>query len=140
MPQNRRASAIEGFRSGKYDILVATDIAARGLDISEISHVINFDIPDTADNYTHRIGAQAGSIPRGITFIAQAMNRWFIRLRKFWDSGSNAAVFLILSGPAKTDAFRALNRRMQLLQPSPRKDRSYRYGNDMRRAAVIAGQ
>ena len=56
MSQNRRQEAINGFRKGKYDILVATDIAARGIDVSEISHVINFDMPDTVDAYTHRIG------------------------------------------------------------------------------------
>jgi ATP-dependent RNA helicase RhlE len=56
MSQNRRQQAINGFRDGKYDILVATDIAARGIDVSDISHVINFDMPDTVDAYTHRIG------------------------------------------------------------------------------------
>ncbi|MBN2556369.1 MAG: DEAD/DEAH box helicase [Anaerolineales bacterium] len=56
MSQNARQRAIDGFRKGKYDILVATDIAARGIDVSEISHVINFDMPDTVDAYTHRIG------------------------------------------------------------------------------------
>jgi ATP-dependent RNA helicase RhlE len=56
MSQNRRQQAIDGFRDGKYDILVATDIASRGIDVSDISHVINFDIPDTVDAYTHRIG------------------------------------------------------------------------------------
>ena len=56
MSQNRRQNAIDGFRNGKYDVLVATDIAARGIDVAEISHVINFDMPDTADAYTHRIG------------------------------------------------------------------------------------
>jgi ATP-dependent RNA helicase RhlE len=56
MSQNRRQEAIDGFRRGKYDILVATDIAARGIDVSDISHVINYDMPDTVDAYTHRIG------------------------------------------------------------------------------------
>lgn len=56
MTQNRRQDAIDGFRGGKYDILVATDIAARGIDVTEISHVINYDMPDTVDAYTHRIG------------------------------------------------------------------------------------
>jgi ATP-dependent RNA helicase RhlE len=56
LSQNRRQEAIDGFRDGKYDILVATDIAARGIDVAEISHVINFDMPDTVDAYTHRIG------------------------------------------------------------------------------------
>ncbi len=56
MEQRHRDAAIEGFRTGRCDILVATDIAARGIDISQISHVINFDVPDTVEAYTHRIG------------------------------------------------------------------------------------
>jgi len=56
MSQPQRQSAMDGFRKGRYDILVATDIAARGIDVAEISHVINFDMPDTVDAYTHRIG------------------------------------------------------------------------------------
>ncbi len=54
--QNQRQAALDGFRSGQYQIMVATDIAARGLDIDTISHVINYDIPDTTDAYIHRIG------------------------------------------------------------------------------------
>lgn len=54
--QNARRIALDGFRSGKLEILVATDIVARGIDISTISHVINYDIPDTSTNYIHRIG------------------------------------------------------------------------------------
>jgi len=56
MVQSQRRRAIEGFRNGQYDILVATDVAARGIDVSEISHVINFDMPESVDAYTHRIG------------------------------------------------------------------------------------
>ena len=56
MSQSARQRAIDGFRGGKYDILVATDIAARGIDVTDITHVINFDMPDTVDAYTHRIG------------------------------------------------------------------------------------
>ena len=56
MPQNQRKNALDGFRNGKFDILVATDIAARGIDVTEISHVINFDMPNSVDAYTHRIG------------------------------------------------------------------------------------
>ena len=54
--QGQRQSALKGFRSGQHHIMVATDIAARGLDVESISHVINFDMPDTADAYIHRIG------------------------------------------------------------------------------------
>jgi ATP-dependent RNA helicase RhlE len=56
MSQNQRQRALDGFRSGHFDVLVATDIAARGIDVAEITHDINYDIPDTVDAYTHRIG------------------------------------------------------------------------------------
>jgi ATP-dependent RNA helicase RhlE len=54
--QGQRQAALRGFRSGRHRIMVATDIAARGLDVESISHVINYDMPDTADAYIHRIG------------------------------------------------------------------------------------
>ena len=56
LSQNRRQEAINGFRNGKYDLLVATDVASRGIDVSDISYVINFDMPLTVDAYIHRIG------------------------------------------------------------------------------------
>jgi ATP-dependent RNA helicase RhlE len=56
LSQNRRQEAMDNFRSGRVKIMVATDIAARGIDVSQVTHVINFDLPDTADAYTHRIG------------------------------------------------------------------------------------
>jgi ATP-dependent RNA helicase RhlE len=68
MSQNRRQKAIDGFRDGKHDILVATDIAARGIDVAEISHVINFDMPDTVDAYTHRIGRTGRATETGEAF------------------------------------------------------------------------
>lgn len=54
--QGQRQAALKGFKNGQFQIMVATDIAARGLDVDRISHVINFDMPDTADAYIHRIG------------------------------------------------------------------------------------
>ena len=54
--QGQRQAALNGFRNGFYQIMVATDIAARGLDVENISHVINYDMPDTTDAYIHRIG------------------------------------------------------------------------------------
>jgi len=74
MAQNRRQESINGFRDGKYDILVATDIAARGIDVTEISHVINFDIPDTVDAYTHRIGrtGRAEKLGDAFTFVTES--------------------------------------------------------------------
>ncbi len=73
LSQNRRQEAMDGFRGGKYDILVATDIAARGIDVSLISHVINYDMPDTVDAYTHRIGrtGRAEALGEAVTFAVQ---------------------------------------------------------------------
>ncbi len=72
MSQNQRQAALDGFRNGKFDILVATDIVARGIDVSDISHVINFDMPDTVDAYIHRIGrtGRAQATGKAFTFSA----------------------------------------------------------------------
>jgi ATP-dependent RNA helicase RhlE len=68
LSQNRRQSAMDGFRAGSYQMLVATDIAARGIDVSSISHVINYDMPDTVDAYTHRIGRTGRAAKTGDAF------------------------------------------------------------------------
>lgn len=65
LPQSQRQRALEGFRSGKYQVLVATDVAARGLDVDDVSHVINYDIPENADDYLHRIGRTARAEQEG---------------------------------------------------------------------------
>jgi len=72
MSQNQRNRAMDGFRNHQFDILVATDIAARGLDVEQVSHVINFDMPDTPDAYTHRIGRTGRSEREGkaYTFVS----------------------------------------------------------------------
>ncbi len=71
LSQSQRQQALDGFRCGKYEILVATDIAARGIDVTGISHVINYDMPDTVDAYTHRIGRTGRAAMTGIalTFV-----------------------------------------------------------------------
>jgi ATP-dependent RNA helicase RhlE len=66
--QGQRQSALHGFKGGKYQIMVATDIAARGLDVESISHVINYDMPDTADAYIHRIGRTGRAARTGDAF------------------------------------------------------------------------
>jgi ATP-dependent RNA helicase RhlE len=73
LSQNRRQEALEGFRSGKYQVMVATDIAARGIDVSLVSHVINFDMPDTTEAYTHRIGRTGRAERSGdaFTFVSK---------------------------------------------------------------------
>jgi ATP-dependent RNA helicase RhlE len=71
MSQAQRQRAMEGFRKGLYDVLVATDIAARGIDVANVSHVINFDLPNTPEAYTHRIGrtGRAEKAGKACTFV-----------------------------------------------------------------------
>ena len=70
--QAQRREALDGFKSGKYRILVATDIAARGIDVEALSHVVNFDVPDVPEDYIHRVGRTARAELTGdaITFVA----------------------------------------------------------------------
>lgn len=68
LSQNRRQAALDGFRDGTFQIMVATDIAARGIDVSQVSHVINYDIPDTPEAYTHRIGRTGRAARTGDAF------------------------------------------------------------------------
>jgi len=70
--QQQRMSAVEGFRTGEYPVLVATDVAARGLDIEGIAHVVNFEVPDTPEAYVHRVGrtGRAESTGSALTLVA----------------------------------------------------------------------
>jgi ATP-dependent RNA helicase RhlE len=68
LSQSRRQAVMTGFRNGTFQILVATDVAARGIDVTQISHVINYDMPDTADAYTHRIGRTGRNDKTGDAF------------------------------------------------------------------------
>ena len=74
---SQRSRSMDGFRSGKYRILIATDIAARGIDINNIELVINYDVPEHAEDYVHRIGrtGRAGSVGRAITFASPDQSR-----------------------------------------------------------------
>ncbi len=75
--QADRQRAVEGFRSGLHPVLVATDIAARGLDIDGIAVVVNFEVPDTKESYVHRVGrtGRAGSSGRALTLVAPEQKR-----------------------------------------------------------------
>jgi ATP-dependent RNA helicase RhlE len=66
--QNQRVEALEGFKSGKYEVMVATDIAARGIDVAGVSHVINYDIPANPEDYVHRIGRTGRAMAVGDAF------------------------------------------------------------------------
>ncbi len=87
MPQSQRQAALDGFRDGSFKILVATDIAARGIDVLDISHVVNYDMPDSTDDYIHRIGrtgrvGKAGDAFTLVTDKDTAMVRSLERLLK----------------------------------------------------------
>ncbi|MBV9578622.1 MAG: C-terminal helicase domain-containing protein, partial [Chloroflexi bacterium] len=73
MSQKLREQVLRDFREGKLTFLVATDVAARGLDIPEVSHVFNYDIPEDSEAYVHRIGrtARAGRSGRAVTFVGE---------------------------------------------------------------------
>ncbi len=78
LSQPQRDQAMRGFRTRRYNILVATDIVARGIDVSNVSHVINFDVPSTPEAYTHRIGRTGRAEREGIacTFVTGADHGW----------------------------------------------------------------
>jgi ATP-dependent RNA helicase RhlE len=91
--QAERTAAVEGFRAGRFAALVATDIAARGLDIEGIGHVINFDVPDSADAYVHRVGRTGRAESSGVA--------------------------LTLIAPEEVGAFRAIERALNLVVAEP---------------------
>jgi ATP-dependent RNA helicase RhlE len=83
--QSQRQRALDGFRSGKYQVMVATDIAARGIDVEGISHVINFDVPTHAEDYVHRIGrtGRAETTGDAITFVSTEEKKYLRQIGKF---------------------------------------------------------
>jgi ATP-dependent RNA helicase RhlE len=74
--QQERVEALKGFKSGKYEVLVATDLAARGLDIADVSHVINFDVPENPEDYVHRIGRTGRAHKTGDAFTLVTEETW----------------------------------------------------------------
>jgi ATP-dependent RNA helicase RhlE len=82
--QGERTAAVEGFRSGRYTVLVATDLAARGLDIDGITYVVNFEVPDTPESYVHRVGRTGRDRADGtaVTLVSPEEERAFRALEK----------------------------------------------------------
>jgi ATP-dependent RNA helicase RhlE len=83
--QNQRQRALDGFRNGKYQVMVATDVAARGIDVEGISHVINYDVPTHAEDYVHRIGrtGRAEATGDAITFVSSEEEKYLREVGKF---------------------------------------------------------
>jgi len=74
--QQERMDALKGFKSGKYEVLVATDLVARGLDIADVSHVINYDVPENPEDYVHRIGRTGRAQKTGDAFTLVTEETW----------------------------------------------------------------
>ena len=89
--QSKRDRVIRGFRAGKNRILVATDVAARGLDIPLIQHVINFDLPQVPEDYIHRVGrtGRAGKEGSALTFLTNNDQRTWREIQKLIDPNFN---------------------------------------------------
>ena len=82
--QSQRTRALEDFKRGKFRVLVATDIAARGIDIVELGHVVNYDVPAIPEDYVHRIGRTARALATGdaITFVSPEEEPLFRQIEK----------------------------------------------------------
>jgi ATP-dependent RNA helicase RhlE len=137
LSQSRRQKALEGFRTGRFQILVATDVAARGLDVRGISRVINYDMPATADAYTHRIGRTGRATETGdaLTFVC------------YEDKGPLRAIQHLLGGKLNYGAIegfvtsskvKALEERPSQWRPeTPKKSYRSRQTNDSRRRNTV---
>lgn len=84
MSQHQREDVVEKFEDGEINVIVATDVAARGLDIDDISHVFNYDVPDTFDTYTHRVGraGRQGREGEAITLLEKDQHRKFRKIKR----------------------------------------------------------
>ncbi len=85
LSQVQRDRVMRRFRAGQADILIATDVAARGLDIPDVSHVINYDIPESTETYVHRIGrtGRAGKTGTAVTLVSPRESRWIKAIERF---------------------------------------------------------
>ncbi|MDM7456203.1 MAG: helicase-related protein, partial [Tepidimonas sp.] len=83
--QTARTQALDGFKSGQLRVLVATDIAARGIDIEELPHVVNYDIPNVPEDYVHRIGrtGRAGAEGEALSFVSLDEEGWMMAIERF---------------------------------------------------------
>src|SRR5437899_935514 len=122
--QGQRQAALEGFRSGEHRVLVATDIAARGIDVAEIGHVVNFDLPHVPEDYVHRIGrtARMEASGRASSFASPDEHDLLRGIEKFTRKTVERAAV-----PREHDAFRdELKRRAEMPPPGRQVQRHQR--------------
>ena len=94
MPQDKRIAALKSFKDGDVNILIATDVAARGIDVPDVSHVINYDMPRSADVYVHRIGrtGRAGAKGVAISLIEAHDFRWVSKIARYTQDSFKARI------------------------------------------------
>ncbi len=82
LAQNKRDRVMKSFRTGKFDVLIATDLASRGIDVADISHIINYDVPDDPEAYVHRVGrtARMGAKGKAFTFVQSDQGEQLTRI------------------------------------------------------------
>jgi superfamily II DNA/RNA helicase len=113
MSQNARERSLSQFESGRVSTLIATDVAARGLDVDEITHVINFDPPHTSEDYVHRVGrtGRAGRTGTGITLVLPEQRHDVSRIaRTLGHRDAFAASGISVPAPARSAGARRRNR------------------------------
>jgi superfamily II DNA/RNA helicase len=109
MSQNARERSLSRFESGRVSTLIATDVAARGLDVDEITHVINFDPPRTAEDYVHRVGrtGRAGRTGTGVTLVLPEQELDVRKIAgRLGHAGTFAASGISARGPARSTGAR----------------------------------
>jgi superfamily II DNA/RNA helicase len=99
--QNQRVEALEGFKNGRYEVMVATDIAARGIDVAGVSHVINYDVPSHAEDYVHRIGrtGRAQSVGDAFTLMSPENEGDVAAIERFIGKRSSASSSKVSTTP-----------------------------------------
>ena len=130
MDQSARTAALDSFRNGEVALLIASDVAARGLDIPDVSHIFNFDVPHHADDYVHRIGrtGRAGKTGTAITIVAPADGKSLAAIEKLIGQG--------IAWAGEPPAAAEPNAGELDGRPGPREgrsSRSYRGGRDSQR-------
>jgi len=127
--QGQRERAMDGFKSGKYRVMVATDIAARGIDVTDISHVINFDVPAYPEDYIHRIGrtGRAEATGDAITFVSHDEHNYLRRIEKFIGRDFTPVEYpgftYIKSKPTHRPRFSNAGRKSRFISRRPRRKR-----------------
>jgi ATP-dependent RNA helicase DDX23/PRP28 len=115
--QDQREETLDHFRSGKVQILVATDVAGRGLDIPDVSHVFNYDCPNKIQNYCHRIGrtGRAGKFGVATTFVTESDTEVMFDLKQYLESTDTPVPSQLAKHPAAQAAAGARDEKGKLL-------------------------